>query len=318
MVPEEDLRSADHDVADAGGHLLAYAEIDLRHDFDAPRDDGLGEARVVRTHLCELECPHSIRVDEVKPRLRVEFTVTDLRNLICDFVVIIVRGPTHGPRKRVLERLCGMDVLGKLARELQNLNRRIDALLGHLAICGELAPRDGDQAVFANEDLMLAAHLRFGEIGHFQIGRDEGPETGPRADHVRAVDGIAWEIVVCRLDQVVDVCERGELLARSSVVVGVGGADDPVLVPGDDEEHEKAKRLARIIVSDIMLYNQDVIEKGIREGNFYQLLEKDIEEGRGYYQERVPSDVRKGTDYLGYYLEEFINTKRKELGIGEA
>ncbi|UCD84442.1 MAG: zinc-ribbon domain-containing protein [Deltaproteobacteria bacterium] len=86
----------------------------------------------------------------------------------------------------------------------------------------------------------------------------------------------------------------------------------------EDEEHEKAKRLARIIVSDIMLYNQDVIEKGIREGNFYQLLEKDIEEGRGYYQERVPPEIRKSTDYLGFYLEEFINSKRKELGIGEA
>ncbi len=47
------------------------------------------------------------------------------------------------------------------------------------------------------------------------------------------------------------------------------------------EEHEKAKRLARIIVSDIVLYNKDLIEKGIREGSFYKLLEKDIEERRG-------------------------------------
>lgn len=87
---------------------------------------------------------------------------------------------------------------------------------------------------------------------------------------------------------------------------------------GAAEEHEKAKRLARIIVSDIMLYNQDIIEKGIREGSFYKLLEKDIKEGRGYYQEKVPPKIHESTDYLEYYLKEFINSKRKELGIGEA
>jgi len=86
----------------------------------------------------------------------------------------------------------------------------------------------------------------------------------------------------------------------------------------ETEEHEKAKRLARIIVSDIVLYNQDLIEKGIREGSFYQLLERDIEEGRGYYLVRVPPEIREGTDYLSYYLDEFISSKRKELGIGEA
>jgi predicted Zn finger-like uncharacterized protein len=92
--------------------------------------------------------------------------------------------------------------------------------------------------------------------------------------------------------------------------------EEPEIEEG--EEHEKAKRLARIIVSDIVLYNQDIIEKGIREGSFYKLLEKDIEEGRGYYLERVPPKIREGTDYLSYYLEEFISSKRKELGIGEA
>lgn len=92
--------------------------------------------------------------------------------------------------------------------------------------------------------------------------------------------------------------------------------EEPEIEEG--EEHEKAKRLARIIVSDIVLYNQDIIEKGIREGSFYKLLEKDIEEGRGYYLERVSPEIREGTDYLSYYLEEFISSKRKELGIGEA
>jgi len=63
---------------------------------------------------------------------------------------------------------------------------------------------------------------------------------------------------------------------------------------------------------------RNAIEKGIREGSFYKLLEKDIEEGRGYYLERVPPEIREGTDYLSYYLEEFVSSKRKELGIGEA
>jgi len=80
-------------------------------------------------------------------------------------------------------------------------------------------------------------------------------------------------------------------------------------------EEEKAKRLARIIVSDIALYNADSIKEGLEKGNFYELLKRDIEESYKLFKERVPAPVREAHDYLKDALEQLVANKKKELGI---
>jgi len=69
---------------------------------------------------------------------------------------------------------------------------------------------------------------------------------------------------------------------------------------------EKAQRLARIIVSDIALYNQEKVESGVRDGNFYELLKDEIDEGRRLYKSRVASDIQGMGDFLGEAFESFI------------
>lgn len=81
------------------------------------------------------------------------------------------------------------------------------------------------------------------------------------------------------------------------------------------EAHVKAKRLARIIVSDIVLYNQAQVEEGIRNGTFFQLLEGDIQEGRAHYEQRIPEEIRQGTSYLEAAFEELIAKKKRELNL---
>ncbi|OGW14300.1 MAG: hypothetical protein A2035_00560 [Nitrospirae bacterium GWA2_42_11] len=70
--------------------------------------------------------------------------------------------------------------------------------------------------------------------------------------------------------------------------------------------HREAKKLAKIIVSDISLYNKDKIEKGLTEGTFYELLRNEIEKGRTFYNSRVSSDVLAKTNYFDDALEDFI------------
>ena len=55
--------------------------------------------------------------------------------------------------------------------------------------------------------------------------------------------------------------------------------DIPRVDEADPEAVEKARRFARIIVSDIALYNQEAVIEGLKNGTFYDLLRKDIEEG---------------------------------------
>lgn len=58
--------------------------------------------------------------------------------------------------------------------------------------------------------------------------------------------------------------------------------------PGLERLRENLRRYARIIVSDIALYNQELVEQGIREGTFTELLKKELEEGHRLYLTRVP------------------------------
>jgi predicted Zn finger-like uncharacterized protein len=87
----------------------------------------------------------------------------------------------------------------------------------------------------------------------------------------------------------------------------------PPSAPQLPEAHVKAKRLARIIVSDIILYNQGKVEEGVRNGTFYQLLADDIGEGRALYERRVAEEIRSATSYLEEAFEELIAKKKKEL-----
>jgi predicted Zn finger-like uncharacterized protein len=86
-------------------------------------------------------------------------------------------------------------------------------------------------------------------------------------------------------------------------------AEDPTVL----EAHAKARRFARIIVSDIALYNQKKVEEGIRTGTFFDLLGEDVMEGRRLYENRVPPEVRLGTSYLEDAFNEFISRKNHEM-----
>jgi hypothetical protein len=83
--------------------------------------------------------------------------------------------------------------------------------------------------------------------------------------------------------------------------------------PGASPMHEKAKRLARLIVSDIVLYNQATVEEGIRNDNFFELMSHDVQEARNLYASRVPEEIRKDTTYLDDAFNDLIERKRREI-----
>ena len=85
--------------------------------------------------------------------------------------------------------------------------------------------------------------------------------------------------------------------------------------PRQPTAHEKAKRLARLIVSDIVLYNQAAVEEGIRNNTFAELLAHEIQEARTLYAQRVSEEVRKGTSYLEEAFADLIARKKRELGV---
>lgn len=78
---------------------------------------------------------------------------------------------------------------------------------------------------------------------------------------------------------------------------------------------EKARRLARIIVADIALYNQERVDEGIRTDRFFQLLAGEIEEGRRLFRERLAGDAGGSEPLLTEAFDAFIERRRAELGL---
>ena len=80
-----------------------------------------------------------------------------------------------------------------------------------------------------------------------------------------------------------------------------------------EREIDEARRLARLILSDILIYHADKVEEGIRQGSFFKLLDREIADGRMYYDSKVSERVRGRGDHFGQVLEQFVQMKREEI-----
>jgi hypothetical protein len=70
------------------------------------------------------------------------------------------------------------------------------------------------------------------------------------------------------------------------------------LSPEDQKAHDDAKRFARLVVSEIKLYNEAKVNEGRRHKDLYERLKEDIERGRQMYADRVPPTVRDASNYF--------------------
>lgn len=64
------------------------------------------------------------------------------------------------------------------------------------------------------------------------------------------------------------------------------------------DPHERAQRLARLIVGEIVLYHKDRIVAAIKNDRLFEDLERELDEGRAYYEKNVDPTVRAQTGYF--------------------
>ncbi|MBD1400263.1 hypothetical protein [Pelovirga terrestris] len=77
------------------------------------------------------------------------------------------------------------------------------------------------------------------------------------------------------------------------------------------ENPDLAFRLARAIVSDIALYNQDKVAEGIKGDNIFELMNAELEEGREHFYSRVSADIA-NRDHL--YERAIVDVMIKQAG----
>ena len=73
-----------------------------------------------------------------------------------------------------------------------------------------------------------------------------------------------------------------------------------------EEEKSKAQRLARAIASDISLYNEQKIIKGIEQDNLFEVLKEELDEGRDHYKSRVSPEIFAATNYFDRAVVDII------------
>jgi predicted Zn finger-like uncharacterized protein len=81
----------------------------------------------------------------------------------------------------------------------------------------------------------------------------------------------------------------------------------PAADPALTAEIGRAERLARIIVSDVVLYNEEKLDAAIRAGNVLESFEAEMQEGRGHFAQRIDARVREVRDFLS---EELLRVAR--------
>lgn len=69
---------------------------------------------------------------------------------------------------------------------------------------------------------------------------------------------------------------------------------------------EAARRLARTIASDLSLYFEEKIVKGIQGDNFFEVMNKEIEEGREHYKNRVSPEILSKTNFFERAIVDII------------
>ncbi len=61
---------------------------------------------------------------------------------------------------------------------------------------------------------------------------------------------------------------------------------------------DEAKRLARTILSDILLYNQAKVKEGIEKDSLFDVLTEELAEGKKYYESMVDEEIRQSSNFF--------------------
>ncbi|HJQ23194.1 MAG TPA: hypothetical protein VKA60_04715, partial [Blastocatellia bacterium] len=73
----------------------------------------------------------------------------------------------------------------------------------------------------------------------------------------------------------------------------------------EEKAHNDARRFARLLVSEIKLYNEQKVAEGRRNSDLYDRLKEDIDRSRQMYEKRITPSVAAKFDY---FYDELVNT----------
>ena len=132
------------------------------------------------------------------------------------------------------------------------------------------------------------------------------PEAAPEPEFVPPQEPLAPEPpLVPPVETPVFTDQYSAPLGRSRRY-GAPDTDLPVQVSDEERRlHNDARRFARLLVSEIKLYNEQKVSEGRNQSDIYDRLREDIDRSRQMYDKRVAPPVAARHDY---FHQELVNT----------
>jgi DNA-binding response OmpR family regulator len=79
-----------------------------------------------------------------------------------------------------------------------------------------------------------------------------------------------------------------------------------------EEDVARARRVARLILADALLYNGSAVEEGLRTGDLEQRIRTDLDAVRELFALRVPPEIAGAEDYIADALREFVGSRSRQ------
>jgi hypothetical protein len=76
---------------------------------------------------------------------------------------------------------------------------------------------------------------------------------------------------------------------------------------------ERALRLARAVVSDIVLYHPELVREGLANDDLFERMAGELKEGRDYFDERVEADTARATNAWNRALVDVLVARNKHV-----
>ena len=124
------------------------------------------------------------------------------------------------------------------------------------------------------------------------------------------------EALTRRMDHLYQAVSVGELDIEGGGEVLGEMLEGPQELPeelADDEYHQQAFRVARVLVADLEAYYPSKVREGVLYGNLEEVLSEELEEVRATYEERVPEKIREEFDHISAALKGLVNRTKQEL-----
>jgi CheY-like chemotaxis protein len=184
------------------------------------------------------------------------------------------------------------------------------------------------QSLYGADDYIERHHIHDQMVVKLKkILGEPSPEVEPSKEAVNVIPAPAPEVLSAPVSQpplqeavefsleptAEPVLQQLKPMAEAAPALLSPPKKEPGISPEEAVRHEEAKRFARLVVSDIALYNQKAIEEGIENGNVEELLKDDMAEAEKLYQGRVPKEIREKTNYLKEALQDFVERKKQMM-----